>query len=237
MHAHLGLTKSSPRFFRRSALYSRCVRVVRLDEIEGIPLFDHGLVWKPLRHTLGIEAFGIKAWTAASPGDEVVEEHDELGSGAGHHQELYIVVAGRAAFTIDGNEVDAPAGTCVFLDDPAARRHAIAKEPATVVVAIGGVPGEVFRVSPWEFNFRGGEAARNGRRTDARAILNEGLERYPGNASILYNLACYQSLDGDRESAIGHLRDAIAADQRFAAYARSDPDFDPIRDDPSFPRQ
>jgi tetratricopeptide (TPR) repeat protein len=220
---------------RTARLYSRGMRVVGLDDIEGIPLFDKGLVWKPLRHELGIEAFGINAFAAASPGDEVVEDHDELGSGAGHQHELYVVVTGRATFTIDGDEVDAPAGTCVSLDDPATRRHAIAAEPATTVLAIGGVPGAAFRVSPWEFTFRAGEAARLGRRDEARAILHDGLERSPGNASLLYNLACYESLDGDRAAAIEHLTSAIAADQRFQAEASSDRDFDPIRDDPAFP--
>ncbi len=35
------------------------------------------LVWKPVRKTLGLTAFGINAYTAASAGDEVVEDHDE----------------------------------------------------------------------------------------------------------------------------------------------------------------
>jgi tetratricopeptide (TPR) repeat protein len=211
------------------------VKVVRLEEIEGIPLFERGLKWKPLRHALGIEAFGINAFAAANAGDEVVEAHDELGSGAGHHQELYVVVAGQAAFVIGGNEVDAPAGTCVFLDDPAVRRHATASDPDTMVLAIGGVPGVPFTVSPWEFTFRAGEAARQGRRDEAREILHEGLQRYPGNAAVLYDLACYETLDGDRESALGHLRQAIADDEQYRAHARSDPDFEGIRNDPSLP--
>ena len=49
---------------------------LRLDEIEGIPVFG-SLVWKPVRKTLGVTAFGINAYTAANVGDEVVEDHTE----------------------------------------------------------------------------------------------------------------------------------------------------------------
>ena len=86
------------------------MRILRLDEIEGIPVMGT-LLWKPLRRTLGITAFGINAYTAANAGDEVVERHDETTLG---HEEVYAVVAGRAVFTVDGEEVDAPAGTFVF---------------------------------------------------------------------------------------------------------------------------
>ena len=46
--------------------------------------------WKPLRRTLGIDAFGINAYTAP-PGDHVVEEHTEETLG---HQEAYVVIVG-----------------------------------------------------------------------------------------------------------------------------------------------
>ena len=59
----------------------------------------------------GIQAFGINAYTAEKAGDVVVEEHDEKGDGgAGGHEELYVVVSGRARFTLAGESVDAPAG-------------------------------------------------------------------------------------------------------------------------------
>jgi hypothetical protein len=108
-------------------------------------------------------------------------------------------------------------------------------EPDTLVLAIGGVPGEPFSVSPWEFNFRAGEAARQGRSNDARAILVEALERFPANASVLYNLACYEARDGEGDIALAHLQQAIDGEERFLEHARADPDFDAIRDDPRFP--
>jgi mannose-6-phosphate isomerase-like protein (cupin superfamily) len=64
--------------------------------------------WAPIRRELGVQAFGINAWTAAEPGGTIIAEHDEKPSG---HEELYVVVAGRATFTVGGNEVDAPTGT------------------------------------------------------------------------------------------------------------------------------
>jgi len=83
------------------------VKTLRLDELEGIPVFGT-LVWKPVRSTLGVTAFGINAYTATNAGDEVVEEHTEEQLG---HEEIYAVVRGHATFTVDGEEVDAPAGT------------------------------------------------------------------------------------------------------------------------------
>jgi len=85
------------------------VKTLRIDDVEGIPVFGT-LVWKPIRRTLGVTAFGINAYTAANAGDEVVEEHTEEPLG---HEEIYAVIRGRATFTVDGEEVDAPAGTLV----------------------------------------------------------------------------------------------------------------------------
>ena len=65
--------------------------------------------WKPVRRTLGVGAFGVNAY-AADAGQQVVEDHDETGSGAGGHEELYVVMRGHARFTLDGDDVEAPAG-------------------------------------------------------------------------------------------------------------------------------
>jgi hypothetical protein len=107
--------------------------------------------WKPLRHHLGIDVFGINAYAATEAGQVVIEEHDELDDddGPGHH-ELYFVHTGSARFTIDGESFDAPAGTLVYLDDPALVRKAVAAEPGTTVLAIGAQPGAAFEPSEWE---------------------------------------------------------------------------------------
>jgi hypothetical protein len=117
------------------------VKTLRIDELEPIPVVDGKLDWRPIRRTLGIEAFGINAYTANS-GHLVVEEHDETGAGAGHHEELYVVITGRATFTVNGESFDAPVGTLVFLDDPKQLRAARAVDDGTTVLAIGGARGQ-----------------------------------------------------------------------------------------------
>jgi tetratricopeptide (TPR) repeat protein len=208
------------------------VKTIRIDEVEPVPVVGGELQWRPLRRTLGIGAFGINAYTA-NAGGLVVEEHDETGAGAGHHEELYIVVTGRATFTVDGEEIDAPVGTCVFLDDPTERRAARAAEDGTTVLAIGGERGAAFEVSPWEFAFAGAPAWDAKRYDEAKALLLEGLEVHPGNASLLYNLACAEALLGEREAALEHLGEAVQ-NPRFRQFAETDSDFDSLRDDPRF---
>jgi tetratricopeptide (TPR) repeat protein len=210
------------------------MKTVRIDNIEPIPVVDGELQWRPVRRTLRIEAFGINAYTA-NAGELVVEEHDETGAGAGHHEELYVVVTGRATFTVDGQSFDAPVGTLVFLDDPQERRGARAVEDGTTVLAIGGVRGKPFRISPWEFAFAGVPAYKAGRHDEAKALLLEGLELHPANPSLLYDLACNESLNGESETALEHLREAVAAEPKYGKYAQEDSDLDAIRDDPRFP--
>lgn len=208
------------------------MKVVRLDEIEPIPVVGGELQWRPVRRTLGIEAFGINAYTADA-GELIVEEHDETGAGAGHHEELYVVVSGRASFTVGGEAFEAPVGTCVFLDDPHERRGARALEDGTTVLAIGGERGRAFQVSPWEFAFAGVPALEGKRYDEAKALLLEGLERHPGNTSLLYDLACVEALMGNRDEALDHLEQA-SANPRVREIARTDTDLDSLRDDPRF---
>jgi hypothetical protein len=108
--------------------------------------------WKPLRHHLGVGAFGVTAWVAAAAGDPAVERHDEAPAEDGEtgHEELYVVMKGAARFTVDGEEIDAPAGTLVFISDPALTREAVATADDTVVLAIGAARGVAFEPSDWE---------------------------------------------------------------------------------------
>jgi hypothetical protein len=205
------------------------VKILRLDEVEGIPVFGT-LSWKPVRRPLGVTAFGINAYTAAAAGDEVVEDHTETQLG---HEEIYFVHAGRAVFTVDGEEVDAPAGTMVFLDDVTVRRHAVAKEPGTTVLAIGGVPGR-HEPSAWEYFFPALPAMRDGDYDTARQILEQGLAEKDAPV-VHYQLACVEALAGNRERALDELRIAVDANERYREAAKTDPDFASIRDDPRFP--
>ena len=81
--------------------------VLHIDDAERIRA--DGFWWRPLRKALGTTAFGINGYTADA-GGEVIETHDETSPGAAGHEELYVVVSGAAAFTVDGDEVAAPAG-------------------------------------------------------------------------------------------------------------------------------
>ena len=126
-------------------------RTARLAEIPTpIPPEAGSYEWKPVRHHLDVRSFGVNAMVAPGAGNEVVEEHDEMGSNAAQHEELYFVARGHARFTVAGEEVDAPTGTFVFVADPQAVRSARALEAGTTVLAVGGKPGEAYRVSAWE---------------------------------------------------------------------------------------
>ncbi len=153
-------------------------QVTSFDELDSIPIAE-GLVWHPVRRRLGISAFGTNAYTAEHAGGQVVEEHDETkaGGGAGGHEELYVVVRGHATFTLDGETVDAPAGTLVFIRDPKVKRVAIAEEEGTLVLAVGGEAGRAFEVSPWESYFVALPALRAGRWDEAIALLEDAPPR------------------------------------------------------------
>lgn len=123
-------------------------RVAALDELPG-ERWDSGVDWRPVRHHLGIGAFGAGAWLGDA-GIELIEEHTEEVGGADGHEELYLVVRGRARFTVGAEEIDAPAGTFVAVPDPAVTRKAVAEEDGTAILAIGAPRGRAYEVAPWE---------------------------------------------------------------------------------------
>src|SRR5688500_8341811 len=117
--------------------------VAHLDEIGEID--DGRRPFRPVRHHLGITGFGITAWTGREAGERIINEHDESGS----DEELYLVVNGHAMFELDGDRVDAPAGTFVFAR-PAVTRTAFAEEAGTTIVALGATPGKAYQARGWE---------------------------------------------------------------------------------------
>jgi uncharacterized protein YjlB len=102
--------------------------------------------WAPIRYHFDIHAFGANAWRGGA-GDEVIKRHAEEEGG---HEELYLVLSGHATFTVGGDEVDAPAGTCIFIREPQTERVGFATEANTVVLTIGGWAGKAFEPSDWE---------------------------------------------------------------------------------------
>jgi tetratricopeptide (TPR) repeat protein len=203
---------------------------VHVDELDAIPVA--GVVWHPVRRRLGVEAFGINVYTAEAAGKHVVEEHDERTLG---HQEVYVVVRGRATFTVGGETIDAPSGTIVFIRDPALRRVAVADADDTLVLAVGNAAGRVYQPSAWEHAFAAAPLLDAGRYDEALELLADGLREHPGNASLLYNLACAEARAGRQDDALAHLREAAAKEARYGERARADPDFDSVRSEPGFP--
>src|SRR4051812_32578640 len=107
--------------------------------LDGIEEFDDvGCHYRPIRHQLGITAFGVTAWTAHAAGDRVINEHDEGDPTA--DQELFLVLRGHALFDIDGDLVDAPTGTFVFVP-PHTKRTASAEQNGTTIMLVEGTPG------------------------------------------------------------------------------------------------
>jgi tetratricopeptide (TPR) repeat protein len=202
--------------------------IARLDEIDEVS--DGRCPWRPVRHHFGITSFGINAWTARDAGDRIINEHDESDDG---NEELYFVVHGRAAFELDGERRDARAGTFVFVRSDV-KRTAFAEEAGTTVVAVGGVPGRAYEVLGWELWAPLRPLYEAGEYAEAADRGRELVEANPQYATLLYNLACCESLAGRTTDAIGHLRQAIDRSEQSRSYAKNDPDFDPIRDEPAF---
>jgi tetratricopeptide (TPR) repeat protein len=188
--------------------------------------------WIALRRHFGIEAFGINAWKGENAGDQVIGAHTESSLG---HQELYLVLDGHAEFTLDGETLDAPRGTVVFVRDPEVLRAATAKEDGTVVLAVGAKPGVVFEPSDWEASSEAFPLFAEGDYAGAKAALERVLRDNPDYAGVLYNLACAESRLGETDAAIEHLRAAVDKDEQFREYAKTDEDLEAIRSDPRFP--
>jgi tetratricopeptide (TPR) repeat protein len=203
--------------------------VSRVDELERVALHGAG-AWRPIRRALGITSVAVNAYTADSAGDMVIERHDELSPGAGRHEEVYIVLTGRATFVVDGDEIDAPVGTIVKVDVGEVR-EAAAAEPATTVLVLGDEPGAALPVSPYEYWYAAEPAYQAGDYARAIEIASEGLADHPDNGTLHYQLACYEALAGHREKAIEHLRVAFANDKRARSWAREDEDLASIREE------
>jgi quercetin dioxygenase-like cupin family protein len=205
--------------------------VAHVDDLESIPI-SHGLVWRPVRRRFDVRSFGVNAYTSEEVGGQVVEEHTESQLG---HEEIYLVLRGSAAFTLDGEEVELAAGTLVHISDPEVRRVALSEEEGTTVLALGGKPGEAYTVSAWEAMFAAMPAARRGDWDEAIRLHHEALAERPDHPALLYNLACVEARAGRSVDALTHLRRAVELEPKWAAYARTDTDFASIRREPGFP--
>ncbi len=193
--------------------------VVRLAELESLP-GPGTLRWTPVRRHFGITAFGINAYTAGEAGQDVVEEHTEERLG---HEELYVVVSGRATFVLDDEVVPMSAGGAVFLRDPAVKRYARAEEPGTTVLAVGGKPGQ-HDVSAWEFVFAAYAYADGGDIERGLAELDAGLTERPEHPPLLYHRACLLARGGRLDEARRALDRALELDPELRRRAEEDED-------------
>ena len=208
-----------------------------VEHVTDIPEQDDGRApMRPVRHHFGITAFGTTAWTAKNAGDRIINEHQEAESDdevPDRPEELYVVVAGRATFELDGERRDAPAGTLVHVR-PRVNRTAFAEEPGTTILAVGGTPGKPYDPVGWELWMPIGQLYQAGDYAQAVERGREAIEASPQYALLCYNLACCESLPGENTEALVHLRRAIELSERFRDYAKNDSDFDAIRDEPGF---
>lgn len=198
--------------------------VASLTGIESLP-GPGTLRWTPLRKHFGITAFGVNAYTATEAGQDVVEEHNEERLG---HEELYVVVSGRATFVLDGDEVEVPAGSAVFLRDPAVKRYARAEEPGTTVLAVGGTPGQ-HEISAWEYFFAAYPKADAGDYDGALAEIDAGLAAKPDHPPLLYHRACLLARAGRVDEARPHLERALELDPDLRRWADEDEDLQALR--------
>ena len=200
-------------------------KVTRLDDIEkrgrDIPVREH----------IGAHAFGMNAFTPSDEGT-LVGEHDESGT---RQEEVYIVLDGNATFELDGETVDAPAGTFVFVG-PEVRRKATGD--GTVLV-VGGTPGEAYQGidwgEAWPFHTESMKAYGEQRYADALAAVRGGLEQAPEHPGLHYNYACFATLAGETgDETFVHLQQSVELFPPFRKQARTDDDLAAVRGDPRY---
>lgn len=209
-------------------------QVLHIDEVPKLAM-SSATVFRPVRRALELTGVSAHAYTGPEVGDEVIEPHDELSPNAGGHEELYVVMTGRATFTLGDEEIDAPAGTLIRADVKQ-HRAAHAAEPNTTVLVVGAKPGAALPASPFEYWYASEPEYLAGNYDRGIEVLSEGLEVHPTNGGINYQLACYHALAGNGEEAVKHLEVALAGDDpRISEWASEDEDLDSIRDRDDFP--
>jgi len=199
-------------------------RVARLDDLERRGRFI------PVREALGIHSFGINAIKQGDDGT-LINEHDEEGG----QEEVYVVLDGTATFEIDGETVEAPAGTFLSVR-PEAKRKATGD---ATVLALGGTPGEAYQGmdwgEAWALHSESMGAYGEQRYADALDAVRRGLEQFPDHGGLHYNFACFATLAGEiDDETFAHLRRGVELFPPFRDQARGDGDLDAVRDDPRF---
>ena len=121
--------------------------VVHIDDMPFEEGSSPGTEWKPVRRVFGIASFGTALARAGEAGDVLTHDHDEVET---RHEELFLIVSGHATYRVDGEEIDAPAGTFLYVPDPATVRGVVALEAGTAMFVVGAEPGAAFTPSDWD---------------------------------------------------------------------------------------
>ena len=203
-------------------------QIVDLTTIESFPFHQRdGQKLLPIQRLLDYRVAGINGWIG-DPEEGLVPEHAEDSD----NEELYVVVKGRARFTVDGREIDAPAGTLLHLQ-PGENRVAVSEEPGTIIVAIGATIGEGYEPQGWTSFVVADHYRREGRIDDARAAVREMMALHPDHWGAPYNAACFEALAGNTDEAFALLQRALQLDtQGVRRHAPDDPDLESLHDDP-----
>ena len=204
-------------------------KAAHLDEIEEFD--DAGSHYRPVRLQMGLTAFGASVWTGQGAGDAVINEHDPGDPTT--DQELFLVVRGHATFEVNGERVDAPTGTFVSVP-PGTQRRAQAEAPETAILLIEGTPGKGYSARGWELWAPLAPMYEAGRYAEVAEALRTIVATHPEYGMLFFNLACCESLTGQRTEALEHLRRAIELAEEFRENARTDSDLDAIRAEPAF---
>ncbi len=142
---------------------------------------------------------------------------------------------GKAIFEVDGETVEAPAGTLLFVR-PESRRKATGDG---TVLALGATPGEAYQAidwgEAWPFHRDSLTAYGEQRYPDALEAVRAGLERVPDHPGLHYNYACFATRAGDTgDDTFAHLQRSVELFPPFREQAQRDEDFAAVRSDPRF---
>jgi tetratricopeptide (TPR) repeat protein len=202
--------------------------ILTLDQVETASNKGSNLI--PVRHALGFQPAGVNGWIADSGGQLIPPHEEDSGN-----EELYVVVRGRATFTVGEETADAPAGSLVFVP-PEVYRTASAEEDGTIVLAVGGTVGKAFNAGGWDSFALANSYRQAGRHDEGRAVMEQLIAEKPDYWATHYNAGCFEALAGNPDAAFEHLRRAKELDIEgdSAQYFREDSDLDPLREDPRF---
>ena len=206
-------------------------RTLSLFDEEPVSIAAGELSWVPVRRRLGIGAFGVNVYRAVSRGGPVVEDHVESPG----QEELYVLLRGRAELVVGEEKIEMAVGSAVFVPQPEARRHAVALEEDTVILAIGGWRDRPYHSLPWEPIYLAQESMRDGDWAAAVDILEHEAGEHREGAPLRFRLACCHARLGNDELAIEELRGAIEANPDMRRRAEDEESFASLRNREDWP--